>query len=69
MGEYTQSRNEDLLNAIINDTEYNDEYIPGENEEILQSIIDGTEYTKTPQSRIAALLLELKEKIEGSIYE
>ena len=66
MSEYTQSRNEDLLRAIIDDTEYESEYTQGENEEILQSIIDGTEYTKQPQSRIAALLLELKAKIEAT---
>ena len=70
MSEYTQSRNEDLLRAIIDDTEYESEYTQGENEEILQSIVDGTEYTKQPQSRIAALLLELKAKIEaGGNYE
>lgn len=39
--------------------------IPGRDEQILQSIIDGTEYTKNPQSRIEALLLQLKDVIEG----
>lgn len=34
------------------------------NEAILTAIIDGTEYTAPPQSRIEALLIELKEAIE-----
>ena len=33
-------------------------------EEILVSMIDGEEYNKAPESRIEALLLELKEVIE-----
>lgn len=41
--------------------------IPGRDEQILQSIIDGTEYSKHPKSRIEALLLELKELIEGGM--
>lgn len=36
------------------------------NEAIIQSIIDGTSYTEKPQSRLEALLLELKEVIETS---
>lgn len=35
------------------------------NEQILRATIDGTEYTDEPQSRIEALLLELKESIEA----
>lgn len=35
------------------------------NEQILRATIDGTEYTDEPQSRIEALLLELKETIEN----
>lgn len=34
-------------------------------ERILRSTIDGTEYTEEPQSRVEALLLELKAAIEG----
>lgn len=34
-------------------------------ERILRSTIDGTEYTEEPQSRVEALLLELKTAIEG----
>ena len=37
----------------------------GRNAAILQAIIDGTEYTDPPQSRIEALLLELKAVIEA----
>lgn len=36
------------------------------NKAILQATIDGTEYTAEPQSRIEALLLELKAAIENS---
>ena len=64
MADYTESRNEEMLRAIIDETEYQTEYTQGRNELILQSIIDGTEYTEEPQSRIEELLLELKEKIE-----
>lgn len=39
--------------------------IPSRNEQILRSIIDGTEYNGRPQSRVEALLLELKAAIEG----
>lgn len=39
--------------------------IPGRDERILQSIIDSTEYNELPKSRIEALLLQLKELIEG----
>ena len=72
MSDYTDSRNEEMIKAIINETEYSSDYTQGQNEEILQSIINGTEYTKTPNSRMAALLLELKAKIEeggGSTLE
>lgn len=34
------------------------------NEAILQSIINDTEYTAPPQSRIEALLLELKGQLQ-----
>lgn len=34
-------------------------------EDILQATIDGTEYSGIPQSRVEALLLELKEVIES----
>ena len=34
------------------------------NEQILEAMINGTEYSDPPQSRIEALLLELKEVIE-----
>lgn len=34
-------------------------------EDILRSTIDGTEYSGIPQSRVEALLLELKEAIES----
>lgn len=59
------SRTEAMLRAIIDGTDYSTDYTQGENEKILQSIIDGTEYTAEPQSRIAALLLELKKKLEA----
>ena len=36
------------------------------NEKILTSIINGTEYWEIPQSRIEALLIELKDTIENS---
>lgn len=39
--------------------------IPGRDEQIIQSIIDSTEYNELPKSRIEALLLQLKEVIEG----
>ena len=35
------------------------------NEAILQATIDGTPYTAPPQSRIEALLIQLKEVIEA----
>lgn len=41
-----------------------DEVYEGRNAEILEAIINNTEYTDPPQSRIEALLLELKEVIE-----
>lgn len=41
--------------------------IPGRDERILQSIIDSTEYNELPKSRIEALLLQLKELIEGGM--
>ena len=58
-----QSRNEELLEDIINDQPYT---APpqSEIEEILVSIIDETPYTKLPTSRNADLLLQVKEKIE-----
>ena len=65
MSDYTESRNEQMIKAIINDTPYSSEYTQGRNEQILQSIIDNTPYTKEPESRMEVLLLELKAKIEG----
>lgn len=56
-----QSRNEGLLQAIVDGTEYTAEP-QSRNEAILLSILNGTEYTAEPQSRIEALLLELKTK-------
>lgn len=56
-----QSRNEELVRAIIDGTEYTDPP-QSRNEAILKSIIDGTEYTAAPQSRMEDLLLQLKEK-------
>lgn len=60
----TDSRNENLLRAIIDGTEYTEE-AQSRNETILKSIIDGTEYTAEPQSRIEELLIELKGSIGG----
>lgn len=60
----SDSRNEQMLRAIIDDASYNTEYMQSRNEKILQSIIDELPYTDDPQSRIEELLLELKEKIE-----
>ena len=65
MSDYTESRNEQMIKAIINDTPYSSDYTQGRNEQILQSIIDNTPYTKEPESRMEVLLLELKAKIEG----
>lgn len=56
-----QSRNEELVRAIIDGTEYTDPP-QSRNEAILKSIIDGTEYTAAPQSRMEDLLLQLKAK-------
>lgn len=68
-----ESRNEAMLEAIINDESYeNPGYIQSRNEQILQSIIDDTPYTAEPESRIEELLLGVKEKIEqggGGTYE
>ena len=61
------SREEDILEAIINDESY-DKTPQSRNEEILLSIINDTEYTKTPQSRIEELYLQLKEKIGPGPY-
>lgn len=58
-----QSRNEAIVEAIINETEYTDPP-QSENEEILVSILNGTPYEKTPQSRFADLLIQLKDFIE-----
>ena len=65
MSDYTESRNEEMIRAIIDDTSYHTDYTQGRNEQILQSIIDNTPYTKEPESRMEALLIELKAKIEG----
>lgn len=59
----SDGRNAEILEAIINDTEY-DNPPQSRNEEILLSILNDTEYDKPPKSRIEGLLLELKEKIE-----
>lgn len=58
-----QSRNEALIEAIINETTYTDPP-QSRNEAILKSILDGTEYTDAPQSRMEDLLIQLKEYIE-----
>lgn len=58
-----QSRNEALIEAIINETTYTDPP-QSRNEAILKSILDETEYTKAPQSRMEDLLIQLKEYIE-----
>ena len=62
MGDF-DSRNEQILEAIINGTEYTDPP-QSRNEAILKSILDKEEYTEEPQSRIEDLLLQLKEMIE-----
>lgn len=58
-----QSRNEALIEAIINETTYTDPP-QSRNEAILKSILDETEYTEAPQSRMEDLLIQLKEYIE-----
>ena len=65
--EYTsppQSRNEAIVEAIIDGTEYTDPP-QSENEEILVSILNETPYEKPPKSRFSDLLLKLKAFIEG----
>lgn len=66
MANYSEvgGENVELLRAIINDTPYTGE-ITSRNSAILDSIIKGSAYTDPPQSEIEALLLDLKEKIEG----
>lgn len=59
-----QSRNEAIVEAIINETEYTDPP-QSENEEILVSILNRTSYEKPPKSRFSDLLLKLKAFIEG----
>ncbi len=58
-----QSRNEAIIEAIIEGTEYTDPP-QSENEEILVSILNVTPYEKPPTSRMADLLIQLKEFIE-----
>ena len=65
MSDYTESRNEEMIRAIIDDTPYHTDYTQGRNEQILQSIVDNTPYDKEPESRMEELLIELKAKIEG----
>lgn len=65
MSDYTESRNEEMIRAIIDETSYHTDYTQGRNEQILQSIIDNTPYDKEPESRMEELLIELKAKIEG----
>lgn len=65
--EYTnppQSRNEAIVESIIEGTQYTDPP-QSENEEILVSILNDTPYEKPPRSRFADLLLKLKEFIGG----
>lgn len=57
------SRNEEILSAIINDGTYDGD-AESRNEAILLSILNDTEYEEEPQSRMEDLLLQLKEKIE-----
>lgn len=65
-----ESRIEELLQLIIDGGEYSDTgYEPSRNEAILISIITGDPYEEEPQSRIEALLLLLKAKIEGTLPE
>lgn len=59
-----QSRNEAMVEAIINGTEYTDPP-QSRNEAILKSIIDDTEYTDPPQSRMEDLLIQLKDASAG----
>lgn len=59
-----QSRNEAMVEAIINGTEYTDPP-QSRNEAILKSIIDDTEYTEPPQSRMEDLLIQLKDASTG----
>ncbi len=65
-----ESRIEELLQTIIDGGTYSDTgYEPSRNEEILISIITGEPYEKEPESRIEALLILLKAKIEGNLPE
>lgn len=65
-----ESRIEVLLQTIIEGGTYSDTgYEPSRNEAILISIITGDPYEEEPQSRIEALLLLLKAKIEGTLPE
>lgn len=65
-----ESRIEALLETIIEGGTYSDTgYEPSRNEAILISIITGEPYEEEPQSRIEALLLLLKAKIEGTLPE
>lgn len=65
-----ESRIEALLETIIEGGTYSDTgYEPSRNEAILISIITGDPYEEEPQSRIEALLLLLKAKIEGTLPE
>lgn len=60
----SQSRNEAILQAMIDDTEYTEEP-QSRNEAILLAMLNDTEYNDPPQSRIEDLLLQLKEKGGG----
>lgn len=65
-----ESRIEVLLETIIEGGTYSDTgYETSRNEAILISIITGEPYEEEPQSRIEALLLLLKAKIEGTLPE
>ena len=57
-----QSRNEAIVEAIIEGTEYTDPP-QSENEEILVSILNETPYEKPPTSRMSDLLLKVKDFI------